>query len=224
MADVKYWKGRVSQKEKEYGLPAGVLHAIISRESGYDPTARGPTNDLGIAQFIPGTARTYGLRIGGGVDDRLDPEKSLDASARLVRDLYKKAGNNWEQIGIGYNAGSGRIGAPRSAVPKGALSYGAYMAAKQKGGGSVPEPTNADAGYAASVMGNKYGTAAAPAIPYVPPAPVQNDALITLQDGIIKPVDYALYQPPEVRLTAGVKFFEPDYKSLNTAVKQWSTF
>ena len=223
MADVNYWKGRVSQKEKEYGLPAGVLHAIIEKESGYNPTARGPTNDLGIAQFIPGTARTYGLRIGGGVDDRLDPEKSLDASARLVRDLYKKAGNNWEQIGIGYNAGAGRIGAPRSAVPKGALSYGAYMASKQKGGGSVPPATQADAGYASAVMGSKYGTAATPATPYVPPT-IQNDALNTLQDGMIKPTDYALYQPPEVRPTAGVQFFEPDYKSLNAAVKQWSTF
>lgn len=84
--------------------------------------------------------------------------------------------------------------------------------------------TPAQTGYAAAVMGSSYGTASNPAIPYVPPAPTQNDALITLQDGMIKPTDYALYQPPEVRPTAGVKFFEPDYKSLNAAVKQWSTF
>ena len=78
-------------------------------------------------------------------------------------------------------------------------------------------------GYASAVMGSKYGTAATPATPYVPPT-IQNDALNTLQDGMIKPTDYALYQPPEVRPTAGVQFFEPDYKSLNAAVKQWSTF
>lgn len=83
--------------------------------------------------------------------------------------------------------------------------------------------TPAQTDYASALLGNTYGTASAPAVPYVP-KPQQNDALNTLQDGIIKPTDYALYQPPEVRPTAGVHFFEPDYKSLNSAVKQWSTF
>lgn len=98
----------------------------------------------------------------------------------------------------------------------------AREAAAITGGGGYTK-TGQDTGYASALLGNTYGTASAPAVPYVPKQQ-QNDALNTLQDGIIKPTDYALYQPPEVRPTAGVRFFEPDYKSLNSAVKQWSTF
>lgn len=84
--------------------------------------------------------------------------------------------------------------------------------------------TPAQSDYASAVMGSQYGASAAPAVPYVPPAPAQNDAITTLQSGMIKATANDLYQPPEVRPTAGVRFFEPDYKSLNAAVKQWSTF
>jgi GH24 family phage-related lysozyme (muramidase) len=91
------------------------------------------------------------------------------------------------------------------------------------GGGGYAK-SGQDTAYASAVMGSQYGASAAPAVPYVPPAPVQNDAITTLQSGMIKATANDLYQPPDVRPTAGVRFFEPDYKSLNAAVKQWSTF
>lgn len=218
--DKSYYQGRVTFYEQKYGLPSGVLHAIVGRESGYNPNAKGPTNDLGISQFIPGTARTYGLKVGNGVDERLDPEKALDAAARLVRDLNKRARGDWRKIGIGYNAGAGRIGLPDSRIPKGALAYGAYMAGKQGKGGAVP-PANA-AGYVSTVASTPEYSQKAPEVPYIP---AQNDALNTLQDGIIKPTQFSVYQPPDVRpTTQQVAFFQPDYTSLNQQVKKWSTW
>jgi soluble lytic murein transglycosylase-like protein len=43
-----------------------------------------PAGARGIAQFMPGTARAYGLR------DPFDPHRSIDAQARLMRDLLRQ--------------------------------------------------------------------------------------------------------------------------------------
>jgi soluble lytic murein transglycosylase-like protein len=52
----------------------------------------------GIAQFMPGTARAYGL------DDPYDPERSIAAQARLMRDLLRQFGSVSLALAA-YNAG-----------------------------------------------------------------------------------------------------------------------
>ncbi len=85
----------------EQHLPPQFLYVAL-KESGFDPRAVGPSTRFGIAkgpwQFIPTTARRYGLRTGPLVelrrydpaDDRFDFERSTHAAAEYLRDIYNR--------------------------------------------------------------------------------------------------------------------------------------
>jgi hypothetical protein len=75
-------------------LMAGQLMA----ESGFDPNAGSPAGAQGIAQFMPGTAASYGLT------DPYDPVAAIDAEAHLMSDLINQFGSP-ELALAAYNAG-----------------------------------------------------------------------------------------------------------------------
>ncbi len=91
----------VSQAMLENQLPPQFLYVAL-QESGFDNQAIGPKTRFGIAkgmwQFMPSTARQYGLRTGPLVelpihdpkDDRFKPELATRAAARYLRDIYSK--------------------------------------------------------------------------------------------------------------------------------------
>jgi membrane-bound lytic murein transglycosylase D len=58
-----------------------------------------------VWQFTSGTGRSY-LRISSKVDERLDPVKSSEAAARLLRDNYAALGE-WPLAITAYNHGRG---------------------------------------------------------------------------------------------------------------------
>jgi hypothetical protein len=83
----------------ENHLPPQFLYVAL-KESGFDSQAIGPKTRSGIAkgmwQFMPTTARHYGLRTGPLVelpmhdpnDQRFEPELATQAAARYLRDIY----------------------------------------------------------------------------------------------------------------------------------------
>jgi hypothetical protein len=105
------WWGLVSSTECRYGLPAGLLDAVILQESRYQIAAISPKGAIGLTQLMPGTAGDL------GVANAYDPRSNIDGGARYLRaqlDRFKSV-----QLGVAaYNAGPGAVrsagGIPRN--------------------------------------------------------------------------------------------------------------
>lgn len=93
----------------KYGIDPGLFSRMIKQESNMDPEAESSKGAVGLAQFVPDTAREYGLTVNENVDERKDPEKSLDASAHYYKDLLTKYNGDEVLALAAYNWGMGNV-------------------------------------------------------------------------------------------------------------------
>ncbi|MCK4642451.1 transglycosylase SLT domain-containing protein [bacterium] len=73
-------------------------------ESYFNPNARSHAGAVGVWQFMPHTARSFGLRVNWWIDERLNPEKSTQAAVSYFKKLYRMLGD-WDLVIMAYNYG-----------------------------------------------------------------------------------------------------------------------
>lgn len=96
----------VAEAERR-GIPTDLaLLPVI--ESAYDPLAISRSGAAGIWQFVPDTARLYGLRHTSWFDARRDPLESTRAAYDYLSKLYGMFGD-WELALAAYNGGPGTV-------------------------------------------------------------------------------------------------------------------
>lgn len=96
-------QGRLTSLESKYGLPAGLLDTIWNTESGRGKNMRSGAGAMGHFQFMPATAKEYGLQ------NPDDFNESSDAAARKLRDLLKMYKGDVGQAAAAYNWGQGNL-------------------------------------------------------------------------------------------------------------------
>jgi membrane-bound lytic murein transglycosylase D len=97
----------VSDALEKRGLPQDLM-AVMFVESGCWPKAVSPAGAAGLWQFMPQTARAYGLTIQPGYDERRNIWRSTDAAINHLADLYNQF-QSWHLALAAYNLGYQRL-------------------------------------------------------------------------------------------------------------------
>ena len=91
----------------QYGLPRELKYIAVI-ESNLNPAVTSNKGAGGPWQFMPYTAREYGLSVNPYLDERRDYYKSSHAAARYLLTLYKQL-HDWLLVMAAYNGGPGRV-------------------------------------------------------------------------------------------------------------------
>lgn len=90
-----------------YQLPY-ELRCVPIIESALNPMARSHAGAAGLWQFMPGTAKLFGLEVNSLVDERMDPIRSTEAACRFLSSMYNIY-HDWNLVIAAYNCGSGNV-------------------------------------------------------------------------------------------------------------------
>ncbi len=126
----------IARAALRWNVPMDLLSAQLYAESGFNPFAASPAGARGIAQFMPGTARSYGL------EDPLDPVASIDAQAHLMSDLLRRFSGRASLALAAYNAGAAAVERAGGIPPYSETqAYVSRILGLLGGAGALPVPT-----------------------------------------------------------------------------------
>lgn len=96
----------IATAEQKYGLPTNMLARLLYQESRFRQDiitgkTTSPAGALGIAQFMPATAKEFGI-------NPLDPFQAIDAAGKYLARLYGRFGS-WSEALASYNWGQGNV-------------------------------------------------------------------------------------------------------------------
>ena len=98
-----FYKDIIYEIFDKNNIPREIIF-VSMLESGFNPKIESSAGAIGLWQFMPSTAKIFGLRIDEWVDERMDIYHSTTAAVSYFKSLLKKFGS-WELALAGYNCG-----------------------------------------------------------------------------------------------------------------------
>ena len=95
-------RGLINKYADHYEVPRTLVHRIVQRESGYNPTARNGSY-MGLMQIDPRTASTMGFS--GSSRELLDAETNLKYAVKYLRGAWLVSGRNAKRADWLYQTG-----------------------------------------------------------------------------------------------------------------------
>lgn len=93
----------IVQRSNYYGLDFLLILEIARQESSFNPQACSSANARGLMQFIPSTARRF------GISDPHNVSQSIDGACRYLVFLSRKFDGRLDLVLAGYNAGEHNV-------------------------------------------------------------------------------------------------------------------
>ena len=107
MRESEYYFPIFEDALSRHGLPYELKYVPVI-ESALRPMARSRAGAAGLWQFMPSTAKRYGLEVNSLVDERYDVYKSTEAACVFLQALYNIF-NDWNLAIAAYNCGAGNV-------------------------------------------------------------------------------------------------------------------
>jgi soluble lytic murein transglycosylase-like protein len=93
------YKSIINRAAERHGVDAGLIHAVITTESGFRETAISRKGAVGLMQLMPTTAAQM------GVFNLFNPEENIEAGVRYLRQMMDRFGGDIRLALAAYNAG-----------------------------------------------------------------------------------------------------------------------
>jgi hypothetical protein len=100
------YMGIIENLLKRYGVPDDMKYLCVAESNLQNVVS--PARAAGFWQFLPGTAKEFGLQITPEIDERYNLEKATKAACEYLKMAYNKFGN-WTLAAASYNVGMTHI-------------------------------------------------------------------------------------------------------------------
>jgi hypothetical protein len=100
------YMGIIENLLKQYGIPDDMKYLCVTESNLQNVVS--PSKAAGFWQFLPGTAKEFGLQMTHEIDERYNLEKATKAACEYLRMAYNKFGN-WTLAAASYNVGMEHI-------------------------------------------------------------------------------------------------------------------
>ncbi len=107
MNDAYIFIPQVKKMISSADVPQSILYLAMA-ESNFKTRAYSSKKASGMWQFMPLTAKIFGLKINNYVDERRDLIKSTAAAIKYLQQAHRKFGK-WYLAALSYNCGMGRV-------------------------------------------------------------------------------------------------------------------
>src|SRR5215472_5904092 len=110
-ADYGLYSREIAEASARYGVPEGLIWAVIRVESGFDPRAVSSKGARGLMQLMPETAAILGVR------DIFNPRENIHGGARHLRGMMDRFHYDLPMAIAAYNAGERPVAMFRGIPP-----------------------------------------------------------------------------------------------------------